>query len=173
VERRNAARIRCAVACEVRLRGKRSEGRIRNVSEGGLALEAALASPGEGDALTIRLQPHGRGPIEIVALVWHVRTVRREGAPSLLGLVLSQAGDDYFEWLSSLLRPERPPAPRAKPSPPAVRQRFAVRLAQPGNPRARRVLVVAADAEAASARALAEVGASWTVVGIETLRAPG
>lgn len=173
VERRRAPRVRCAVPCEVRLRGKRSEGRVRNVSEGGLALEAALAAPGDADALAIRLQPPGRDPIEIVALVWHVRAARREGAPSQLGLVLSQAGDDYFQWLASLLRPERPAAPRAKPSPPAIRQRFAVRLAQPGNPRARRVLVVAPDADGASARALAEVGPGWAVVGVETLRAPG
>jgi hypothetical protein len=157
----------------VGLRGRRCEGRVRNVSEGGLALEAALASPADGDALAIRLLPHGRAPIDIVALVWHVRAVRREGAPSLLGLVLSEAGNDYFEWLGSLLRAPRAAPVAAKPAPPAARQRFAVRVAQPGNPRARRVLVVAPDAAAASARALAEVGAGWAVVEVETLHAPG
>jgi len=157
----------------VRFRGKAVEGRVRNVSEGGLALEAAIGSPADGEPLTICLKPPSRPAIQIVALVWHVRAARRGAAPSQLGLVLSQAGDDYFQWLASLLRPARSaPAASEKPPPPAVRQRFAVQVAQAGSPRSRRILVVASDAAAAGARALAEVGPAWRVLAVEALVVP-
>lgn len=171
MERRKALRLRCNVPCELRLRGHTVVGRVRNVSEGGLAIDAPITSLGDGQALAIRLQPQRRTAIELTALAWHVRPSRRPGAPSQLGLVLSQAGDDYFEWLECLRR-LAPAAARPKPPLPSLRLRFAVRVAERGSPRSRRILVVAADGEDARARALAEVGAGWEVVSEEPAREP-
>jgi hypothetical protein len=171
MERRKAPRLRCNVPCELKVRGKAVVGRVRNVSEGGLAIDAPIASLGDGQALAIRLQPQRRAAIELTALAWHVRASRRPGAPSQLGLVVSKAGDDYFEWLECLRR-LAPAGQRPKPPPPALRMRFAVRVAERGSPRSRRILIVAADGEDARARALAEVGAGWEVVSVEPAREP-
>jgi hypothetical protein len=169
LERRRTPRLRCNLPCELRLRGATVAGRVRNVSEGGLAVDAPIAALGEGQPLAIRLQPQRRPAIEVTALAWHVRTARRPGAPSQLGLVLSQAGDDYFEWLETLRRLASAGA-RPKAAPPSLRLRYSVRVTESGSPRSRRILVVAADREDARARALAEVGAGWDVLSVEPAR---
>lgn len=170
MERRRNPRLRCDLPCELRLRGGLVAGRVRNVSEGGLAIEAVISGLGDGQPIAIRLQPQHRPPIEVTALAWHVRTSRRPGAPSRLGLVLSEAGDDYFEWLATLRR-LAPSRTRAKTAPPAVGIRFSVRVTESGSPRSRRILVAAADPEDAATRALAEVGAGWDVLSVEPARA--
>lgn len=169
MDRRRSPRLRCNVPCELRLRAGPVAGRVRNVSEGGLAVDAPIPALGDGQPIVIRLQPQRRPPIELTALAWHVRTSRRPGAPSQLGLVLSKAGDDYFEWLA-ILRRLAPGSARSKAAPPALALRFAVRVTESGSPRSRRILVVAADPEDATARALAEVGAGWSVLSVEPAR---
>jgi hypothetical protein len=157
------------VPCQIHFGGATLEGRVRNVSEGGLALEAALPPQGDGTPLRIRLALRGRPSIELTALVWRVRPARRPGGPSHLGLVLSDAGDDYFEWLESVRRLV-PAGERVKAPPPGTQERFAVRVAESGSPRSRRILVVAAGPDDARARALAEVGRGWDVLAVEPAR---
>jgi hypothetical protein len=173
MERRRSKRARCILPCEVVARRKVVEGTVRNVSAGGLALEAPLPVAQAGDTLEIRLRPPQRPVVEIAAVVWHVRTLRpgRAGPIGRFGLVLSEAAEDYFAFLASLLPAPRAarPAPGAAPGP-AVAS-FAVQVAQAGSPRTRRILVRAADEEEARALALAEAGGDWSVVAVGRHRA--
>lgn len=171
MERRRKSRIRCRIPCDVSAGGKTVEVRVRNLSEGGLALEAPPALADEGDSLSLTLKPPGRPPIEIVALLWHTRALRsRRGAAAVaqVGLVLSEAGDDYFALVDGL--GGRSPTAQTRGSQtapdPGSGHRYAVRVAQSGSPRTRRILVRAADTEAARERAVEETGPGWSVVEI-------
>jgi hypothetical protein len=173
MERRRSARARCILACDIVVGRKVVEGVVRNVSEGGLALEAPLPAAETGETLELRLKPPRRSPIEIAAVVWHLRTGRKgaAGPVTRFGLVLSEAGEEYFDLVASLLlRAGRAAAPAPTVPPPL--QSFAVQVAQAGSPRTRRILVRAADAGAARARALEETGPEWSVVAVETSRRP-
>jgi len=185
MERRRASRARCRISCDVSVRGKTVEATVRNISEGGLALEAPPEVASEGDSLALTLKPRGRPPIDLVALLWHARTLRRNGGGAgivRLGLVLSEAGDDYFRLVDLLAgRVPRKPTPAAgsgprseagsEPSPaPTPLLHFAIRVAQSGSPRTRRILVRALDADAARERALEEIGAGWSVVAVALAR---
>jgi hypothetical protein len=138
MERRRSNRARCRIPCDVSVRGKTIEATVRNVSEGGLALEAPPHVGAEGDSLTLTLKPRGRPPIEVVALLWHTRALRGSRGPAAvvhLGLVLSEAEDDYFRLVELLSgraasaptsgarvpgarQAPRPDAPRVQPSSP-------------------------------------------------------
>ena len=182
VERRKAARARCSLPCDIRTDRKTLEGTVRDVSEGGLALEAPLAAAASGDSLELTLKPSGRAPIELVAIVWHCRTIRRNATSepcAHLGLVLSEAGEDYFDLVASLTpkgrrNPDPPAAAVASASasapPPAPLHSFSVQVAQAGSPRTRRILVRAHDAEGAERRALEETGPGWSIVAIAPSR---
>jgi hypothetical protein len=105
VERRRSNRARCRIPCDVSVRGKTIEATVRNISEGGLALEAPPHVGSEGDSLALTLKPRGRPPIEVVALLWHTRALRGNRGPASvaqLGLVLSEAEDDYFRLVELL-----------------------------------------------------------------------
>jgi hypothetical protein len=187
MERRQSPRARCQIGCDVALRHKTVEGLVRNVSDGGLAIEVRGVECVEGDSLAVTLKPRGHPPIEVVALAWNIRSLRRSGPAGALqlGLVLSEARDDYFHLVESLvarpspargtpaLRPvlPRPPAsaPAPAPEPPPL-VHFAIRVAQTDSSRTRRILVRAPDAEAARERALEETGPGWSVVAISLAR---
>jgi len=176
MERRKRTRFPCNIPCDLVIAGKSVAGTVRNVSEGGLGVDAPLAAASEADSLSVTLKPPGRPPIDLVALVWHVRAVQRARSPerqARLGLVVSDAGDDWVRFVALLV-----PAPRARAAPPAGdapveaarRLRFAVQVAQAGSPRTRRIVVVAIGAEEARERALAETGPGWSVVEVCPVR---
>jgi hypothetical protein len=176
MERRKRARVRCNIPCDVVIAGKSVAGTVRNVSEGGLGVDAPLAAAAEGDSLEVTLKPAGRPPIDLVALVWHVRAVRPGRSPerqARLGLVVSDAGDDWVRFIAPLV----PAASTAEARPEgdasaavAPRLRFAVQVAQAGSPRTRRVVVAATSADEARERALAETGPGWSVVDVRPAR---
>ena len=175
MERRKRARVRCNIPCDVVVAGKSVAGTVRNVSEGGLGVDAPLAAAAEGDSLEVTLKPAGRPPIDLVALVWHVRAVRpgRSSEPQArLGLVVSDAGDDWLRFIAPLVpaagavEPPRPERDAAS----APRLRFAVQVAQAGSPRTRQVVVAATSADEARERALAETGPGWSVVEVRPAR---
>lgn len=172
MERRRMPRIRCSVACSLVVDGKSVEASVRNVSDAGLGVDAPLASAHEGDSVAVSLKPPGCAQIRLRATVWHARAVRRArgGEPfAQLGLVLSEANDDYFRFLASL-RPARSEDSGLGAARPAG-CRFAVQVARSESSRTRRILVMARDAEAAAARALAEAGTGWSVVEVRPARA--
>lgn len=102
-ERRKSLRVRVQLPCEIAHAGRRVQGVVRDLSAGGLSVQADVAAQ-EGDALALAIQPKGRDPVAIEALVWHVRRVRQRstGAESArLGLVLSSAPDAFLALLRS------------------------------------------------------------------------
>ena len=176
MERRKATRVRCEVPCTIAVGRKPVPATVRNVNATGLGVDAPLDLVVVGDEIDLTLQPPGRPPIDLVAVVWHARVVRRAagGDPfAQLGLVLSEANDDYVRWIDSSL----PPLARAPsgavgglPAAPAPRLRFAVQVAHADSSRTRRILVVAADAGEARALANDAAGPGWCVVSVQPSR---
>jgi hypothetical protein len=89
--------------------GKPVEGLVRDVSAGGLSLQAPIEAE-QGDSLRVLIPREGTRPaVQLQAIVWHVRTVRSRGSGKtarVLGLVLSDAPDAFLDLLESL-RPSR------------------------------------------------------------------
>lgn len=172
MERRRGPRVRCLLPCGVVAGRKIVEGIVRNLSEGGLALEAPVSVGQTGDVLELRLEPPRRQPVEISAVVWHLRTARTgdSGPIGRFGMVLSEAGEEYFALVASLL-PKRasPPPPRTSIAPPLLTS-FSVQVAEAGSPRTRRILVRAIDAGHARQLALEEIGPGWSIVAVAERR---
>lgn len=176
MERRKATRVRCEIPCTISVGRKPVPATVRNVNATGLGVDAPLGLTAAGDELDLTLEPAGRPPIDLVAMVWHVRVVRRaaRGDPfAQLGLVLSEANDDYLRWIDSLLPPVSSAEGRPSGGPlaaPAPRLRFAVQVAQADSSRTRRIVVVAADADEARAHASEAAGPGWSVVSVRPSR---
>ena len=140
----------------------------------------------------MRLHPKGRSSIDIEALVWNVRRVKSRGkgkASARLGLVLSEAPDEFLELLKAktpahVAKPRRPaksvkprspePANEAEPEPvlttepPPAERRFRARVKQSATTRTRVILVFAESAEDAAEKALAEAGAGWSLLEVSS-----
>ena len=112
---------------------------------------------------------------EDVPLELKVEVVRiKQVPPNLLaaakggiGVRIISAPEEYYGLLTSLGINEH-----ARPTFELERDpglRFRVHVAQIGGPRSRRVEVAAADADAAGARALEDLGGSWKVLRVESV----
>jgi hypothetical protein len=194
-ERRKDERIKVRFPCELDFGPERALGTVRDLSAGGLSV-AADRSAEQGDSVFVRLHPKGRASIDIEALVWNVRTVKSRGdakASTRLGLVLSEAPDEFLDLLKSkapprVTRPGQPtkpsqsrlPEPETAPEtepeaepesapeiePPTEASSYRAHVRQPGTTRTRTILVFATSAEEAAERALVEVGAGWNLLEI-------
>jgi hypothetical protein len=189
VERRQQPRYRSNLTCELRLGGQSIEGRVRDVSAGGLGVVAEAPSADQGDEVVVTLRGGGLPSIVVRALVWHVRTVRRgteEKALRSFGLVLSESAPEFAELVGRLAakrtRPSSPspeaqqpraplptPEPAAAigaPPPPAAaaRREYRIRIKQTSGPRTCRIVASGSSPEEAQAAALSEVGAGWVVL---------
>jgi len=188
-ERRKEARIKVRFPCELAFGHERASGMVMDLSAGGLSV-AADKTADQGESVFVRLHPKGRPSIDVEALVWNVRAVKRGGngkASARLGLVLSEAPDEFLELLKSktparVAKPRQParPAKRRSPEPevakeaepetvletppPPPERRFRARVKQPDTTRTRVILVFAASAEDAGEKALAEAGTGWTLL---------
>jgi hypothetical protein len=189
VERRQQPRYRSNLICELRLAGQSIEGRVRDVSAGGLGVVAEAPKADQGDEVVVTLRGAGLAAIVVRALVWHVRTVRRSAEEKTLrsfGLVLSESAPEFAELVGRLAakharpssQPPEPepakvplpaPAPAAEvaaPPPPAAaaRREYRIRIKQTSGPRTCRVVASGATPEEAAAASLAAVGAGWVVL---------
>src|SRR5207249_3082637 len=90
-------------------------------------------------------------------------TVARGG----IGARIVSAPEEYFQMMDALGVAERAQLEFELESDPGPR--FRVQVAQTSGPRSRRVELAAADADAAAARALEEVGDGWKVLHVEAL----
>jgi hypothetical protein len=100
---------------------------VRDLSYGGLSVESEHGAD-QGDSVRVRLEPPGKPPIEIEALVWNVRDGRSRrtgGELHRLGLVLSEAPKEFEKLVSGHTRrapktsPRRPAHPRRPARKPA------------------------------------------------------
>ena len=86
------------------------DGTVRDVSVGGLSVQVEMKVD-QGDVLSVVLQPNLRDPICVQAIVWHCRRVKQKTSgqvSSRLGLVLSDAPDDFGDLLGIPKVPEAP-----------------------------------------------------------------
>ncbi len=178
-ERRKEARVKVRFPCELSFGRERVSGTVLDLSPGGLSV-ASDRNADQGDNVFVRLHPKERSSIDIEALVWNVRSVKRRGerkASTRLGLVLSEAPDEFLDLLkakapSPVAKPAQPRSPRLEiesesakeAEPPPAGHRFRVRVKQSASTRTRVILVFAESVEDAKAKALAEVGAGWSLL---------
>ena len=180
-ERRREERIKVRFPCDLAFGRKRASGMVMDLSAGGLSV-AADKRADQGESVFVRLHPKGRPSIDIEALVWNVRTVKRGGkgkASARLGLVLSDAPDEFLELLKSkaptpVAKPRQParsaerrapePEPVLETPPPPAERRFRARVKQSDSTRTRVILVFAVSAEDAAEKALAEAGTGWSLL---------
>jgi hypothetical protein len=175
VERRQQPRFRTNLACELRMGGQSLEGRVRDVSAGGLGVAAEAPNADQGDEVVVTLRGAGLPSLVVRALVWHVRTVRRgadEKALRSFGLVLSESAPEFAALVERLAAKRARPAPApaeadvAAPPPPAApaRREYRIRIKQTSGPRTCRIVASGASPEEVQAAALSEVGAGWIVL---------
>ena len=178
-ERRKEERVKARFPCELSFGRERASGMVRDLSPGGLSVESDRDAD-QGDSVFVRLHPKGRSSIDIEALVWNVRGVKRRSTGKVsvrLGLVLSEAPDEFLELLKAnapppVAQPHQPaesaqprsPEPVKEVEPPAAERRFRARVKQSATNRTRVILVFAESVEDAAANALAEAGAGWSLL---------
>jgi hypothetical protein len=100
-ERRKHERVRCNFACFIARKKEPVRALVLDVSDGGLQIEAEITPPDQGFPLRLTLRPPTGKTIDIEGLVWHVKPSRKRGL-NLVGLVLSQAPDEYFSLVATL-----------------------------------------------------------------------
>ncbi|MBW1686972.1 MAG: PilZ domain-containing protein [Deltaproteobacteria bacterium] len=179
-ERRKEERIKVRFPCDLAFGKKRASGMVMDLSAGGLSV-ASDRKAEQGESVFVRLHPKGRPSIDVEALVWNVRTVKSRGkgkTSARLGLVLSEAPDEFLELLKSKAptrvakrrapepEPETAPEPEPEPEiePPLAERRFRARVKQSDSTRTRVILVFAVSAEDAAEKALAEAGTGWSLL---------
>ena len=188
-ERRKEERIKVRFPCDLAFGSERASGMVMDVSAGGLSVATDRIAD-QGESVFVRLHPKGRPSIDVEALVWNIRAVKRGGkgkASARLGLVLSEAPDEFLGLLKSKTpaRVAKPPKPdrsakrrspepdvakEAEPEtvlqtpPPPAERRYRARVKQSGGNRTRTILVFATSAEDAAEKALAEVEPGWILL---------
>jgi len=117
-ERRRSPRIRTRIECEVWIDGTEHQGRVLDVSDGGLSVTAE-PEVAQGEPVRVVLRPPDTQPFEVSALAWHCRRMRQPSGKDthVLGLMLSSAPEAYQELLPR--RPETAPDPEPEPTPEA------------------------------------------------------
>jgi len=188
-ERRKEERIKVRFPCDLAFGKKRASGMVMDLSAGGLSV-ASDRSADQGESVFVRLHPKGRPSIDVEALVWNGRSVKSRGkgkAVARLGLVLSEAPDEFLELLKSkaptpVAKPRRParsakgrtPEPDAaneaepETAPPPAERRFRARVKQSDTTRTRLILVFAASAGDAGEKALTEAGTGWGLLEVSS-----
>jgi hypothetical protein len=144
IERRREPRIQCGIPCELRIAGVEVAGKVRNVSASGLGVVAEAPDADQGEDVVVNLRVPGRAPMEVRALVWHVREMRGRASDKsarLFGLVLSDAAPDFARLVERLAAgrvpraeapPKRPPPlPPRRAAPPAAGAQPAAPEAEP------------------------------------------
>jgi hypothetical protein len=104
-------RARCKFSCEiVESSRRRVQGRVVTLSEGGLAVIAALPFE-QGDSIQLLIKPGmGGKPVNVSAIVWNDRSSSKSEPGSKLrrfGCVISQPSRAYLELLDRIAPPPR------------------------------------------------------------------
>ncbi len=119
-ERRKHERVRCNFACFIETKKEPVRALVLDVSDGGLQIETDVTPPEQGFPLLLTLRPPKGKTIRIEGLVWHVKESRKRGQKSI-GLVLSNAPDEYFSMVASLRESSETKAGRRLVRPPQKR----------------------------------------------------
>ena len=164
--------------CELRVDSRTHSGLVLDLSPSGLFIQTN-AKARAGQPIDILISTGTGEPIPL-----QVEVVRKKLVPPRLltvtgggvGVRILHATEAYFAFLTELGIDRRaaPPADREArgcDEPDAAigeaAARVKVRVKQTSGPRSRSIEVAAVDADAASARALEELGDDWTVLEVE------
>jgi len=199
VEQRKEKRRQRRWPCDLQIGGTRHEATVVDASEGGLSvLTAESPEPGTEIRVAINAPGGAPIDVVAVVWNKRRASPRKGGGPRCrLGLVIVHASAGYPQLLGepgatgTRSKPDRPgsdasPPPREAPpstSPQTAAQpptasappvgesgaSYRVRLAQKGGPRTRIVVLSASSEEDAGGRALADLGADWRVLAVETV----
>jgi hypothetical protein len=160
------------IPCELWVGQREHSALVLDLSPSGMFIQTH-AKAQRGERLQVRLSR------ENTALDLKVEVVRTKSVPQSLlaaakggiGVKILTAPPEYDAMMNELGIADRPtPAIQYAPEPesePGLR--FGVHVAQAGGPRTLRVEVFAADAVAAGARALEELGDGWKVLRVDML----
>ena len=184
-ERRVQKRIACRHPVSLSGGAKPVSGTMRDVSAGGLSVQVPVFIE-QGEVVGVEIQPPGRSPIVVQAIVWHSRRVRNRETQKqsfVVGMLLSSAPDEYAGLLGdkrlATVRPKISPkvgrkaeeepseeeAPqRSQADQPPEPQRYRVRIQLAGSSRTRSVVVFASSLAEARRIAIAEAGEDWHVL---------
>ncbi len=184
-ERRVQKRIPCRHPVSLSGGAKPVSGTMRDVSAGGLSVQVPVFLE-HGEVVEVEIQPPGRSPIVVQAIVWHSRRVRnRETSKQsfVVGMLLSSAPDEYAELLGDKrlatvrtdsspkaarkveVEPSKEAAPyRSQVDQPPEPQRYRVRIQLAGSSRTRSVAVFASSLDDAGRTAIADAGEDWRVL---------
>ena len=199
MEQRKEKRRKRRLPCDLQIGGKRHEATVVEVSDGGLSvltaespelgteIRVAIKPPGEApiDVVALvwnkrRASPRkGSGPryrLGLVIVCSSAGYLRLLGEP---GAAETRSKPDEPGSDASPPTREAPPStsfqaaaqPPTASAPPVdeAGASYRVRAAQKGGPRSRVVVVSASSAEDAGGRALADLGADWVVLEVETV----
>lgn len=167
MNRRGEERRKQRLTCELVIDGRPHAGIVLDVSRRGLFVQTG-ATPAPGDRLRLRLPAPDGGWDELEARVVRKRVVpRRLAAVASGGVGLRLNGDDEV-WRRILAGERRVGRvrPASRPERPSTRS-FRIRVKQSAGPRSRVVSISAADEQQATARALEQLGAGWTVLEVD------
>jgi len=184
MERRTSPRVNCHFPCAFIAAKKEREGVVIDLSEGGLCLRTQFGLS-TGDQLDLRIQAPGK-TLEVKALVWHSRQVRRCSTNAVIyvvGLMLVDVPETYFEFLPDTQSKTNSPPDQQKPSTERTETSapaqapdqeesselnpFRIRVKQLGAPRTRVLSLSAESLDEARSLAMAELGNEWEVLGID------
>jgi len=158
MERRRSPRVQCQLPCEIQRGRDRAEGTVLDMSEGGLCVRTPLSAQ-QGEPVRVRIEGLA-SPLEVEALVWHARLVRRRDTREpcrVLGLMLSKAPEPWFELI--------PRAPLQGEPPAAGELRaFRIRVKHCQGPRTRILSLSAESEDEARSLAADELKGEWDVL---------
>ena len=174
MERRQGARQKRRVTCEIEFEASRGRGIVLDVSPRGLFIQTD-ASPAPGTQVRLSLRGSDGEAVVLDAEVARKRLVPRQLASVAtggIGLRIAHAPEAYYrllagEGLSAPRAPGPPPRERASRPEPEPDDVFRVRAQQQQGPRSRSLLVAAGSEEEARARVLEDLGSGWQILAVE------
>jgi hypothetical protein len=165
MERRKSSRVRCQYPCEILRPKQGGQGTILDLSQGGLCLRSQVELDA-GEQLLLRIPVAGE-PLEVEAMVWHSRRVKRRDTGQvswLVGLMLVRAPDAYLELL-----PAAGAEDEAAPSPAegTALGTYRIRVQQRAGSLTRVLSLSAESRDEARSLALTALGHDWDVLEVK------
>ena len=163
-------RISKRMPCSMGMGGRRHNGLVLNISQGGLFVQTNASLPA-GEAVELSLtSPDCGSAIPVQArVVWKrvVPQALRTSAQGGLGLRIEQADESYFQYLAEWMRVETGVRPAARLAAPGEAPDYYVRILAEGTRRSRRMSIVAEARDTAELAALESAGTGWRVIEVK------
>jgi hypothetical protein len=167
------------LACEIVSEGRSQRAIVLDLSETGLFVQTGSTRLPPGSVVDVRVRlADGAETVLLRAKVARNKQVPPQltsVARGGIGLRILDAPAAYYEQIQALdgdtkrSTPAATATPTPAPKPPPAALRFRVRVKQSDGPRMRNLEIVAASADEARARALADCGKGWEAVAADAI----